>query len=146
MKKKFQHQKDLYGCGIACFANLLNEDYGKIKKDFEKKFYTIERGIRTADILKYLKDHGLNYKSKFFSQNKKNKQSKEEAKKFSKIVNSITLIAKSKRHPVGHYLLRVKNGWIDPWYDYPSIDNVKAGIRKKLPSDPWYVLYPVSKN
>ena len=35
--KKFQHQKDLNGCGIACLANLLNKQYDAVKKDFESK-------------------------------------------------------------------------------------------------------------
>ncbi len=142
--KKLQHQKDLNGCGIATLANLLNKNYDEIKKDFEKKFYTIERGINIADMVRYLKTKGLAYKSKFFNQNKKYKYNRAEGDKYSKIENSITLIAKSEKYPVGHYLLRTKNGWIDPWIDLPSIDNVRAGIRKTLPNDAWYVLYPIS--
>ena len=138
--KKFEHQKDINGCGIACLANLLNKSYNWVKKDFENKFYTIEKGVKIFDIVRYLEIHGLIYKSKFFNRNKTNKK---EANVFSKINNSITLIVKSDKYPVGHYLLRTKNGWIDPWYDSPSIDNVKAGVREKLPDDPWYVLYPV---
>jgi hypothetical protein len=143
MKYKLQHQKDLNGCGIACIANLLNEDYSLIKKDFEQKFYTIENGIKIADMVRYLKTYNLNYKSKFFNQNKYDKFTKKEADEFAKIENSITLICKSEKYPIGHYLLRQKDVWIDPWYDYPSIDNVKAGIRESLPDNPWYVLYPI---
>ena len=40
-------------------------------------------------------------------------------------------------------LFRIKNGWVDPWLDLPSIDNVRAGVRDELPDDPWYVLYPI---
>jgi hypothetical protein len=140
---KFQHQKDLNGCGIATLANLLHMDYDKVKKDFESKFYTIERGINIADMVRYLKTKDLDYKSKFFNQNKKYEYNKAEGDKYSKMENSITLIAKNKKYPVGHYLLRTKTGWIDPWFDFPSIDKVRAGIRKELPSNPWYVLYPI---
>lgn len=138
----YQHQKDLNGCGIACLANLLNKDYDLIKKDFEKKFYPINRGINIADMVRYLKTHNLDYTSKFF--NTKNYNASD-ASKYSKISNSITLIVKSEKYPVGHYLLRAKEGWVDSWYNLPSIDNVHAGIRKKLPSNPWYVLYPTTK-
>lgn len=144
-KTKFQHQKDLNGCGIACLSNLLNRSYDQIKKDFESKFYTIERGIKIFDIVNYLETQKLKYKSKFFNKNKKYKLNKAEADKFSKIENSITLITKSKKYPAGHYLLRTKKGWIDPWYNLPSIDNVRAGIRKELPDNPWHVLYPINK-
>jgi len=141
-KYKLQHQKDLNGCGIACLSNLLDKPYDQIKRDFEHKFYSIERGIKVSDLLSYLKMRNFEYKSKFFNQNRKYEFNKKDADKFSRITGSITLIVKSDKYPVGHYLLRVKNGWIDPWYNLPSIDNVHARIRKKLPDNPWYVIYP----
>ncbi len=143
MTKKLQHQKDLNGCGIACLANLLGKPYDSVKKEFESKFYTIERGTKMFDLVNYLKLHKLNYQSKFFNQNKKYKFNKEEGDKFSRIPGSITLIVKNEKYTVGHYLLRVKNGWMDPWFDFPSIDKVRAGVRQELPSNPWYVVYPL---
>ncbi len=95
-------------------------------------------------MVKYLNTKGLLYESKFFNQNKKYKGKHVESTKYSRKVDSITLVAKSSTYPSGHYLLRVKEGWVDPWIEFPSIDNVKAGIRKKLPGDPWYVLYPAN--
>ena len=142
MTKKLQHQKDLNGCGIACLSNLLDKPYDVVKKDFESKFYTIEGGVKMFDIVNYLETQGLEYKSKFFNQNKKHKTNESEAKKYSQINGSITLITKSKKYPIGHYLLRTKNSWVDPWFNLPSIDNVRAGMRKELPNEPWYVLYP----
>ena len=131
------------GCGIACMANLLGKPYNSVKKDFESKFYTIERGVKIFDIVNYLKSHGLQYKSKFFNQNPKHKSKKGEADKFSRIENSITIIVKNKKYPTGHYLLKTKKGWVDPWYDFPSIDNVRAVVRSELPGKLRYVLYPV---
>lgn len=135
----YQHQKDLNGCGIACLANLLKKDYDVIKKDFEKKFYSIDKGINIADMVRYLKIHKHDYTSKFFNTKTYDAH---EAKKYSTIEGSVTLIIKSKKYPVGHYLLRVKDGWVDSWYNLPSIDNVHARLRKNLPDNPWYVLYP----
>jgi hypothetical protein len=141
-KQKLVHQKDGYGCGLACLANLLKSDYDSVKKDWEKDFYKLEKATYVADVVKFLNSRGLNYKSKFFNQNKKYEYKKEEAKEFSKIENAIILIFKNEIYPAGHYLLRVKNGWVDPWFNYPSIDNVHAGIRKELPGNVWYVIYP----
>lgn len=137
--KTYQHQKDINGCGIACLANLLDKDYDLIKRDFEKNFYSIDKGINIADMVRYLKTHKLDYTSKFF--NKKNYNASQ-AGRYSRLENSITLIVKSEKYPVGHYFIRTKEGWIDSWYNLPSIDNVHAGLRKKLPNNPWYVLYP----
>ncbi len=144
-KTKFQHQKDFNGCGVACLAGLLGRSYDQVKRDFEKKFYTTEKVVLVHDIVKYLEFHDLEYRSKFFNRNKENKAVKKEAELFSKIEGSITLIVKSQRYPLGHYLLRVKGGWVDPWYNMPRIDNVQAGLRRRLPDAPWYVIYPIAK-
>lgn len=141
--KKYVHQKDMNGCGIACLANLLNKPYDSVKKDFEKKFYPINKGVMCFDMVKYLNSLDKNYKLKFINQNPRH-FNKVEAEKFPKLQNSITLIYKSKKYPIGHYLLRTKNGWVDPWLNYPSIDKVHAGLRKKLPNNAWYVIYPES--
>lgn len=141
--KKYQAQKDLKGCGIACIANLLNKSYDWVKEDFEKKFYKIDRGVKIFDIVNYLKFHNLEYKSKFFNQNKKYNYNKREGSKFSKIPNSITLIAKSEKYKVGHYLLRIDGGWVDPWINFVPLGEAKAGIRRRLPGNAWYVLYPI---
>ncbi len=137
---KYQHQKDINGCGIACLANLLDKPYDKVKQDFEKKFYSIKNGIKVFDMVKYLNGLGLKYDLKFFNQNPKH-VNKLEADNFSRKFNSITLIAKSDKYPVGHYLLRTKKGWVDSWINLPSIDNVKSGVRKTLPNNPWYVIF-----
>ena len=157
--KKYQHQKDMNGCGIACMANLLSVSYDEVKMDFENKFYKIDRGVNIADIVRYLDTKGLKYKSKFFKRTNSLSTSgklnrkilnegnfnkiKEDMNKYSKLLGSITLIVKSDKYPIGHYLFRIKNGWVDPWLDLPSIDNVRAGVRDELPDDPWYVLYPI---
>lgn len=137
---KYIHQHDLNGCGVACLANLLDQGYEETKTEFEKHFYKIDRGIKVFDLVKFLHFKGLSYSSKFFNHNKFNAK---EADSFSRLPNSITLIRKNEKYPVGHYLLRVENGWIDPWINYPSIDNVHADLRKELPGDPWYVLYRI---
>lgn len=137
---QYTHQHDINGCGIACLANLLNKDYQTVKKDFENKFYKIDRGIKVFDMANYLNDLGKNYKTKFFNTNKEFTQ--KDFNSFSKIEGSITLIRKSNKYPVGHYLLRVKEGWVDSWFNLPSINNVYADVRKTLPEDPWYIVYP----
>jgi hypothetical protein len=137
--KKYQHQHDINGCGLACLANLLDKDYLILKKDFEKKFYSVKWGIAVSDMAKYLATRGHNYTVKFFSEKNYNARA---ANKCSRIEHSITLIAKNKKYPLGHYLLRTKDGWIDPWYNVPCIDNVHAKLRKRLPNHPHYVIYP----
>jgi hypothetical protein len=136
---KYQHQHDINGCGIACIANLLNLPYQQIKQDFEAKFYKINKGIKVFDMVSFLNGLGMDYTIKFFNHNKYDPIL---AEKYSKIPNSITLIRKNQIYPVGHYLLRTDKGWIDPWFNFPSIDGVHAGLRQELVGYPWYVVYP----
>lgn len=135
---KYQHQKDLNGCGIACIANLLSLEYDIVKDSFEKRFYSIGKGVKVFDMATFLMEQTkCEYKAKFFNQ--KNFDTSL-AKSNSENLGSITLIYRNEKYPVGHYLLRVENGWVDPWINYPSIDDVHAGIRSCLPGNVWYVV------
>jgi len=136
---KYTHQYDLNGCGIACLANLLEQSYEEVKADFENSFYKIDRGIKVFDLVLYLKYRGRLYQSEFF--NPKNIDI-DKAIKTASTIGSITLIHKSSIYPVGHYLLRTAEGWVDSWINFPSINNVHSGIRDILPGNPWYILIP----
>ena len=139
MNKQLIYQHDINGCGIAVLANLLESDYSTIKSDFENFFYPINRGIKVFDVVKYLETKSFHYETKFINPKK---LSDEEGLNIAKTINSITLIRKSNKYPIGHYLLRTKEGWIDPWFNLPSIDNVHAGIREDLPNPAMYVILP----
>jgi len=58
--------------------------------------------------------------------------------------NSIVFIARSKRYPAGHFLVRV-NRWMDPWMNFPSIKEVRAGFRKRLPGKSVYLIFASDK-
>jgi hypothetical protein len=118
---------------------LLEKDYSQVLEKFERDFYQVTRGIKVFDLVKFINNTGLNYTNRFFNHNDYNK---EEAVRFSMIPNSITLIRKNEKYPVGHYLLRIEGGWVDPWVNYPSINIVHAGVVAELPGEPWYVAYP----
>jgi hypothetical protein len=132
---KIQQQQDSNGCGIACLANLLNQPYKEVKREFEYDFYSIDSGIKIFDIMRYLEMKKLSYQCAFLNQNPKYHTKNQNKKTLSKIPGSITLIAKNSTYPVGHYLLRTSKGWIDPWYNFPDIHTPYAGIRRKLPGE-----------
>lgn len=134
---KYRHQHDLNGCGIACLANLLDTDYQIIKSEFELAFYKINRGVKVTDIVRYLATKNLKYKVTYINLKK---LSEVQIQTFIFQNNSIILLQRSDKYPIGHYLLRVETGWIDPWYNLPIIDNVYAQIRTELPGVPMYVI------
>ena len=135
----YQHQHDINGCGIATLANLFGLDYLTVKSEFEERFYSIKNGIKVTDVVKYLAFKGLKYKAKHVNLLK---ISASEAINLAKQNNSIVLIKRSEKYPIGHFFLRKDGFWIDPWYNLPSINNVHSGVRDSLPNLPMYVILP----
>ena len=138
--KNYIHQHDINGCGIATIANLLQTTYEEVKQEFETKFYPITRGVKVTDITRFLKLKGLDYMVKHINEKK---VSDSDGVEMAKELNSIVLIRRNAKYPIGHYLLRVKDGWIDPWLNLPSINQVHAGLRNELPNPPMYIISKV---
>jgi hypothetical protein len=47
----------------------------------------------------------------------------------------------SQAYPQGHYLVRTKVGWMNPWINYPEIVPARSGITKKLPARATYAIF-----
>ena len=127
-------QEDSFGCGVSCTAAVLNVSYQKamfLYQNGRKK--AAEIGFYCREIVKALAKGGLDYEYKHIG--------KKQRKKLY-TPGSIVYIRKSNKYPVGHYLYRWKNTWMDPWINFPN-KNVEAGFRKRLPEKPIYVIYPL---
>lgn len=126
-------QEDQMGCGIACAASLCGISYNKAKKLFDKPQNAESIGYFCRDIVRAL---GKTDKQYSFRRIKR---------KIHYPENSIVFIAYSKRYPAGHFLVRANNRWMDPWIDFPSIKDVHAGFRKRLPGKCIYLIFPIEK-
>ncbi len=124
-------QEDPMGCGIACVASLCGISYQKAKKLFDKPQNAVSIGYFCRDIVRALGKTGKRYS---FRRIKRKTHYPE---------NSIVFIAYSKRYPAGHFLARAENSWMDPWIDFPSIKNVRAGFRNRLPGKAEYLVFPL---
>lgn len=56
---------------------------------------------------------------------------------------TIVFIAKSKKYPEGHYLLKTSKGWMNPWVNFPEITPARAGFQKRLPGKVVWVMHEV---
>lgn len=127
MKYKLVKQKDDFGCGIACVASLLGITYESSLNLFKNgKCRAKANGLYCRDICDALNKKG----KKFIYRYVKNRLK-------CKIYKSGTIVftKKSKKYPADHYLLRTKDGWMDPWINFISngnIGNARAVIRKRL--------------
>ncbi len=124
-----------YGCGIACYAFALDINYKQAvellgpKQAFSNRFWV-------NDLTKALNEAGLNYKSRHIN---------DKLRKSIYKNGTIVLIRRSKKYIAGHYLIRYKDCWMDPWINLPSdsnISNAESGFRKRLPGSPMYALFP----
>ncbi|MGB4957266.1 MAG: hypothetical protein WBO49_02365 [Candidatus Saccharimonas sp.] len=125
-----------YGCGIACFAFATNQTYQQAA-DWLGEEQASSNRFWCKDLVAALNSYGLGYLSGYARPHIMEKMELEGA---------IVLLRRSKVYPVGHYLIRCKDAWMDPWInlaDNNDITQAKSGFRRTLPGDPMYIVYPI---
>lgn len=130
-------QLDPYGCGLSCVSFLANKSYLDVS-NLDTKKQAQDQGFTCKDLVKLLTQFGLHYEYKYLKPRLKNK-----------IYNDgvIVFIRRSKKYPSGHYLVRSKDKWMDPWINFSpnsKIVEAQSGFRIRLPGKPIYVLFPIS--
>lgn len=133
--KKFNlvAQEDPMGCAVACVASLLGLSYKKTLRLFDKNKAST-KGYYLKDIVLVLKKKRVKYRGAKIT---------DKTKKYINKAGSIVFIKRSKKYPAGHYLLKTKNGWMNPWLNYPKINPARAGFMKKLPGKAQWILYKI---
>jgi len=127
-------QKHPMGCAIACTASLIGKTYRQTLNLFSHPKYASTRGYYCREICEALKKAKLNYTWKKIIPITKKKLSK---------YGVIVFVARSRKYPAGHFLLRTKNGWMNSWINYP-IKPVTSGFQKKLPGKAQWILFPIN--
>lgn len=127
-------QEDGFGCGVACVAYVLGLSYRAAKSLFATPENAAEIGYFCDDIVEALSRGNLDYTRRQYSGD-------------PIPVGSIVFSDYSDTHPGGHWLVKVKNGWMDPWINFdamhPDTATAQAGIRQSLPSRPTHVVEPI---
>jgi hypothetical protein len=128
-------QEHVAGCAVACVAFVLNLSYQKALPLFTKgKYRTGIRGFYAREVATALNRHGKHYSYHYIDKRNLGRIYKE---------GSIVFIGRNKKYPLGHYLCRKGSFWMNSWYNFPEIKNVKARFQKRLPGRPIYVIRPV---
>jgi len=126
-----------YGCGIACYAFVLGISYKEAEVRLGPKQAKSER-FWVKDLTNALNKADLHYERKYI---------KPHVKPLIYKHGVIVLLGRSKDYPVGHYLVRYNNTWMDPWINLPDNRNIheaKSGFRNALPGIPKYAILLVS--
>ncbi len=131
-------QQHYFGCAFACLATLLKIDYEQAFNLIDgAEDIALNRGLWCKEVTSILQQNGF--------ANSHYKYLKPRLKKSIYIDGTIVFIKRTKTFPVGHYLIRVRGQWMDPWINWqknPDASFAESGFRKKLPSKPIYAIYP----
>lgn len=125
-------QEDIMGCSIACVALALNISYKSAKKLFDNPEYSSSRGYYCRELVKALNKKSVNYTFSKINETNKNLLEKE---------GVIVFIEKGKKYPLGHYFIKTKKGWMNPWINFPTISPAKSGFQKTLPAKIQWIIY-----
>jgi hypothetical protein len=137
MNKKPITQEHGTGCGVACTAYVLGVSYQSALKLFDKPGNASTTGFYCKDIVRALARKGRLYSHCYLKSSKRD---------LLQQAGVIVYIQRSKKYPLGHYLVRGTNGkWMNPWYNYPCIAPAKGQFQTKLPGKPIYAIFPLPK-
>ena len=126
-------QEHAMGCAVSCVAYLTKISYKKSLGLFPNPKLAAARGSYCSEITLALKKKKLIYKWIKISP---------KAKNLLKEKDIIVFIGKSEKYPLGHFLLKTNNGWMNPWVNFPCIAPAKAGFEKTLPGKAQWIIYP----
>ena len=125
-------QEEPMGCGIACVAVALGKSYQQTKSLFDNPEFASTRGYYCRELIKVLNKKFSNYN--FSKANEKNKNLLMQDR-------VIVFIERSNKYPAGHYLIKTKKGWMNPWINFPNISPAKSGFQKNLPGKAQWIIY-----
>jgi hypothetical protein len=124
-----------FGCGIACIAMRLSISYQAALSLTDNKHSAQTYGYTCKTLVEMLNKTGVPSHFKYLKPRLRRLIYKE---------GTIVFIARSKKYPPGHFLIRAKDCWHDPWINFAldsNLQNAKAGIRKRLPGRPIYAIF-----
>jgi len=128
-------QNDPLGCGAACISFVAGINYTKTVSLLGKTKAKY-KGYYCRDLTIALSQLGFSYTYKYLKPQLKSRVYRD---------GVIVFIKRSKRCPVGHYLVRYEGYWMDPWINSDKdsdIAQARSGFRKRLPGKPIYALFP----
>ena len=135
MKQSITQETD-YGCGIACFAFSTEMSFSESAHYLGCSGKTSE-GVPLKILFESMNRYGLTSVRKY---------TKAHLAERIKEEGTIVLTKRSNDYPVGHYLVRHNNKWMDPWItmlDDGDLKHAESGYRDELPGEAMYAILPI---
>ena len=131
---RYVAQKDSMGCGVACVANRLGLSYDQALGLFEYSAYAQSIGYKCKYVVAALQAGGLDVRLRHIRRELP----------LPELPNgAIVFLERSVLYPYQHYLLKVEQGWVDPWINMHDCSDVKytqVGVRQILPGRAYYAI------
>lgn len=125
-------QEDFSGCAVACVAALLEVSYQCALAHFEHSEYATLRGYYCKEVIAALEHAGVNATLKYVKPRLIPGLNKP---------GTIVFVAKGGMYPNGHYLLRLEDGWMNSWVNFPRMEPAQAGMQTELPGRPQFAIF-----
>lgn len=141
MMKNYVAQEDVMGCGVACVANRLGISYPQALQLFDRPGDAKTIGYKCKYIVEALRRGGVEARLHHIKPPVRHAII---SGSHPDIRGVIVLLVRSELYPYQHYLLKMPEGWIDPWinmHDDPDIRQARVGVRHVLPGEPYYAIY-----
>ena len=129
-------QRHDMACGLACVSFLTSIPYDVLTGTVKAEQLN-SRGFYCPELVKLLKDGGLNYAWKKLSEEERDGNFTE---------GSIVFVERSTLLRHGHFLAKSAEGWMDPWINLSTDSNLstaQSGFRSDLPGRAEYLIYPL---
>ena len=139
MKKKSTRRKPVTqkhgtGCAVACVAFVLGRTYDQALKCFATPSHAWGRGYFCREVADALQSVGLRARWHRLRRTRERRNFRP---------GTIVYVGVSRRYPLGHYLVRTKQGdWMNPWVNFPVIAPAKSAFVRRLPGIACYRILP----
>jgi len=107
--------------------------YAQALSLFKQKHNAWGRGFYCSEIVEALSKAQHQYKFSAYNSARHLKLAKQ--------VGTIVFVGPSTQYPSGHFLLRVDEGWMNPWSNFPQMCPVRSDVVSKLPGKITYLVY-----
>lgn len=126
-------QKHPMGCAIACVAARCGLSYQKAISFFENKNHAWTRGYYCPEVVMALANAGYKYKYQLF----------DFERHFVELETpgTIAFTKPDQQYPAGHFFLKSRRWWMNPWSNYPLITPAKASFQSELQGKVSYIIY-----
>ena len=131
--KNLVPQENPMGCAVACVASQCRIKYHEALQLFDRPDFSWTRGFYASEVVTALAEFNLDYDFEKFENKKHESQLNQPGTFIFTEANS--------RYPSGHYFLRLKTGWMNPWANFPHMKPVKSALEKEIQGRILYVIF-----